>query len=87
MKKWMKITTLTVAVLNLMMLVATLCPTPFVSSQVAFAGDDHPTLKAQPIGGDQPEMVPESCKKIKNCHGFWRCAWQVLKCAADIINS
>lgn len=85
MKRWIKITALSVAVLNLMMLFASLYPVS--TGGLVYAGNDSPKLKAQPIGDDQPSMVPESCKKIKNCHGFWGCAWAVLKCAADIINS
>jgi len=85
MKKWMKITALTVAVLNLMMLLATLYPVS--TGGLVYAGNDPPTLKAQPIGDDQPNMVPESCHKIGKCHGFWHCAWRVLVCVADIINS
>jgi hypothetical protein len=71
-----------------LMLVAMLCPAPFVSTgQVAFAGDDHPTLKAQSIGDDQPNMLPASCHGIRHCHGFWNCMWSVILCAADIIRS
>jgi hypothetical protein len=85
MKKWMKITALSIAALNLLMLVAMLCPAPFVSNLVAFAGDDHPTLKAQPIGDDQPEMLPDSCKNWKGCHGFWNCFKKAIKCLNDLL--
>lgn len=87
MKRWMKITALTVVVVNLMMLTVALSPVLFVSkSQVAFAGDDHPTLKAQDNSGDPPEALPDSCKKIKVCHGFWNCFKRVLRCVVDIID-
>lgn len=85
MKKWIKIMAFSVAALNLVMLAAALCPVPFVSTgQVAFAGDDHPTLKAQPLGDDQPDLtLPDACKF--KCRGFWRCFKSAIKCLNDLL--
>ncbi|MGB8657087.1 MAG: hypothetical protein WCE90_04800 [Candidatus Zixiibacteriota bacterium] len=83
MKKWMKITALTVAVLNLLMLVASLCPVSTVG--LAYAGNDRPTVKAQPVGDDDPNMLPLSCSRCWHCHGFFSCIKWCAKCAYDFL--
>ena len=82
MRRWIKITALTVAVLNLMMLLASLYPVSNVG--LVYAGNDPPKLKAQPIGDDQPNMIP-SCDRCWHCHGFWSCLKWCARCAADAI--
>jgi hypothetical protein len=87
MKRWMKITALTVAVLNLMMLTAALSPLPLVSTgQSAFAGNDPPA-GAQPIGDAQSNMAPESCHRCMHCHGFFNCLKWCAKCVYDVVDS
>jgi hypothetical protein len=83
MKRWIKMTALTVAVLNLMMLLAYVYPVSTVG--LAYAGNDPPKLRAQPIGDDQPNLLPDSCHRLGNCHGFWNCLRQALRCARDIL--
>lgn len=85
MKKWLKLTALTVAVLNLMMLTAALCPALFVSTgQVAFAGNDPPS-GTKSIDNDQAPNLPASCDKCFHCHGFWNCLKWCAKCAYDTL--
>jgi hypothetical protein len=85
MKKWMRITVLTVAVLNLMMLTAALSPLPLVSTgQSAFAGNDPPT-NPQSVNGGGSDMLPQSCDRCRHCHGFFSCLKWCARCAAEVI--
>ncbi|MGB8657088.1 MAG: hypothetical protein WCE90_04805 [Candidatus Zixiibacteriota bacterium] len=82
MKRWMKTTALTVAVLNLLMLVASLCPVSTLG--LAYAGNDRPTVKAQPVGNDDPNMMPLSCSRCRHCHGLG-CIIKCGKCGFDTL--
>jgi len=84
MKRWMKLTALTVAVLNLLMLVASVYPVSIVG--LAYAGNDQPTIQSVPVGDDQPNMLPESCHKLGKCHGFFGCLRQLVRCMADVLD-
>jgi hypothetical protein len=84
MKRWIKITALSVAILNLMLLLASLYPVS--TGGLVYAGNDQTTLQVKSIGGDDPSMFPESCHKLGKCHGFFGCLRQLAKCIADFLD-
>lgn len=72
MKKYIKITALMLAILNLVMLVSTFSPIPAVATgTLAFAGDNP-----------KPEG---STNAYRICHGYICCRWWQWRCILKIL--
>lgn len=85
MKRWIKTVGFALAVLNVLMLLASFIPAPILmpASHLAFA-DSGNSVAADP--GQTQDTAQNNCKRCLKCHGFWRCLWCAVVCVVNMFN-